>query len=548
MELLRRFYYWSLNTIKGRFLVSTAFLLIIGGLLTVLPLVVLVYNQREQEVAQNLDEALRMQQMVINEWIDGLSNDVVYLGSTVQTRESLYNRIDQFAANRADFDDIFVVNQEGNVEYTANGDRAAGTLNVADRDYFQAAIDGGTFATGVTERRTDNKPVVLFSAPIRNKNGDIDGVIAGMVKMDAIRSIINTFQFGETGRLYLTNPSGRVLNQADGTSPLTLSGTDVFKHALKKETQPHFHENTVGVTVMMQYRWIHNGEWLLVGEMETAEINAPFWRLLFVISGILLFVFTIASVVIRLLMQQIIFPIDKLLEGTVILRLGNYSHRISDQVLDQSLDEFKALHGAYNQMARSLDQEFSLRRLAEKELRQANEMLKRLSLSDSLTGIGNRRYFDEVLELSWEEAAQKEKPLSLLLIDIDFFKKYNDRYGHDAGDKALRCVAMTVDNTVKTSGAIAARYGGEEMAVIIPPGLSAESYGLAELIRQSVEKLHIPHADLPAGIISVSIGTATVRPRSDQKPELLIQQADQALYHSKHKGRARTTVYESITP
>ncbi|OKL35631.1 GGDEF domain-containing protein [Domibacillus mangrovi] len=278
------------------------------------------------------------------------------------------------------------------------------------------------------------------------------------------------------------------------------------------------------------------------------EMNTEFWRSLFMIGWILLFVFLIAFVVIRLLMKQIIFPIDKLLEGTVILRLGDYNHRISDQVLDESLDEFKALYNAYNEMARSLDQEFSLRQQAEKKLQLANEKLKQLSFTDSLTGIGNRRYFDETLEQSFIESAQKEKALSLLLLDIDFFKSYNDRYGHDAGDKALRLIAMTIEDTVKTSGAIAARYGGEEMAIIIPPDVPSESYELAELLRQSVKNLRIPHADSLDGIISVSIGTATIWPRSDQKPELLIQQADQALYQSKRNGRAQTTIYESMIP
>ncbi|OLN22223.1 hypothetical protein BTO30_10770 [Domibacillus antri] len=548
MELLHRFHYWSLHTIKGRFLVSTAFLLLLGGLLAILPLVVFVYDQREQEAAHSLDEALRMQHMMIDEWMNGLSNDVSYLASSAGSRKDLYDRLNKFAETRDDFDNLTVINKDGLVVYNLNRNGVEGTLNVKDRAYFKAAIAGNTVTTGVIERRSDNTPVVVFASPARNADGEIDGVVAGMITMDMISNVINTFQFGETGKVYLTDQSGLVLSRNDESAPLTISGTDVFQQALKEEAPGDSYENASGASVIGQYRWIHDGEWLLVGEIETAEVNAPFWRSLFFMSCILLFVFIIASGVIRLLMQQIIFPINQLLEGTVVLRLGNYSHRISNRVLDQSLDEFKALHSAYNQMARELEQEFSLRRQAEKELRQANEMLKHLSLSDSLTGIGNRRYFDEVLELSWKEALDKKKPLSLLLLDIDFFKKYNDRYGHDAGDKALRQVAVSIEETVKTAGAVAARYGGEEIAVIIPPGITAVSYGLAELIRKSVENLRIPHKDAPDGIISVSIGAATMSPHPREQPAQLFKKADKALYHSKRKGRARTTVYDTTTP
>nr|WP_269765912.1 cache domain-containing protein [Domibacillus aminovorans] len=297
------------------------------------------------------------------------------------------------------------MNKDGFLEYDLIENSEASMLNVADHDYFQAAIAGHTFVTGVTEHRTDHEPVVLFSAPIWNELNDIDGIIVGTAALHTLRSIINTLQLGETGHLYLTDPSRLVLSRTDETSPLTLSDTDVFKHARLDEPQLNSYENAAGDTVIGQYLWIHNGKWLLIGEMDTTEMNIEFWHSLFVIGGILLFVFLIAFVVIRLLIQQIIFPIDKLLEGTVILRLGNYNHRISDQVHDESLDEFKALHSAYNEMARSLDREFSLRQQAEKELRQANERLKQLSFSDSLTGIGNRRYFDEVLERSFKESA-----------------------------------------------------------------------------------------------------------------------------------------------
>lgn len=549
LELVRRFHSWSLNTIQGRFLVITVFLLLVGGLLAVLPLAALIYDEREQETYKHVNEALDRQEQALSRWKKEQMEELSSLASFPQSRSSLLAQIEHIIENDSSFfEDLSVIDADGRIAYSANRSMAAELGNVADRPYAQFSLKGEAFTSDVIRRQSDGEPVIVISSPLLNERGQIVGALSGTVPLDRVWNAMNALSFSETARLYVADESGMLLFPNATEDTVSLAQTELFRQANKGMAQAAPYENINGERVIGQYRWVHDGQWLLVGEVSTKEMSASFWRTIGMMAAILLFVFGLAWCVIRLLVRQIMQPIHQLLEATVILRLGNYTHRIPDSSVEQSLGEFKALKGAYNEMARSLEQEFSLRIQAEKELRQANEMLTRLSLSDSLTGIGNRRYFDDVLELTWEAAIDQKKPMSLLLLDIDFFKKYNDRYGHDAGDRALCRVSEAVDTVAKEAGAVAARYGGEELAVIIPPGISAESFGLAEKIRRSIEHLCIMHEDTKSGIITVSVGGATILPKPDEAPTLLIRKADEALYYSKRKGRARSTTYESITP
>ena len=181
---------------------------------------------------------------------------------------------------------------------------------------------------------------------------------------------------------------------------------------------------------------------------------------------------------------------------------------------------------------------------SEEKLKETNEILKRHSSLDGLTGIANRRYFDEYLEQEWNNAVEQKDILSLIMLDIDFFKKYNDTYGHLGGDECLKQVAGLLDMIAKQSGAIAARYGGEEFAVILPKKDREEVLEIAETIRIGIEELAIPHITSEINdIVTISIGVSTCHPLPTVKPKDLIQSADTALYDSKRLGRNQVCEY-----
>ncbi len=178
------------------------------------------------------------------------------------------------------------------------------------------------------------------------------------------------------------------------------------------------------------------------------------------------------------------------------------------------------------------------RKNAEEKLKEANEALTRLSVSDGLTQIANRRKFDEHLTIEWTRLKREKQPLSLILCDIDFFKLYNDSYGHQAGDACLKAVAKTIEQNVKRPADLAARYGGEEFAVILPNTQPEGALQLSEKIRKSIQDLKIPHSGSKINsYVTLSLGISGMVPDATGTPQILIEKADKALYKAKENGR-----------
>ena len=185
-------------------------------------------------------------------------------------------------------------------------------------------------------------------------------------------------------------------------------------------------------------------------------------------------------------------------------------------------------------------QEFLSKRLIEKQkedLTTSNKILKRMSYLDGLTNITNRRFFDEFLSREWKRSARESFPISLIMLDIDKFKNYNDMFGHQAGDKVLVKIAETLSKNTKRPGDIATRYGGEEFAIVLPNTELEGAICIAECVRKSVEELDIRHPNSHSNRITVSCGVASMYPNKDQgTPALLITTADMALYEAKKAG------------
>jgi len=174
-----------------------------------------------------------------------------------------------------------------------------------------------------------------------------------------------------------------------------------------------------------------------------------------------------------------------------------------------------------------------------RELEQANQMLARFSYLDAVTGIANRRNFDACLDLEWRRVRREGAPVSLIMIDIDHFKGFNDAYGHQKGNDCLRAVAQTLRRTLHRPGDLCARYGGEEFAAILPGTDPAGAVAVAESLRASIEELAVPHAPAIKGVVTISVGVGTAQAGDDATPESLIGSADKALYEAKHLGRNR---------
>jgi two-component system, chemotaxis family, response regulator WspR len=221
---------------------------------------------------------------------------------------------------------------------------------------------------------------------------------------------------------------------------------------------------------------------------------------------------------------------------------SDYVVKIPDRI--EPLARIRA-HSRSFSAQRERDAAYRVLEELKQELETKNVQLARLSVQDALTSLANRRRLDEVLEAECRRAGREKTSLSLLMTDVDFFKKFNDSYGHQAGDDCLRRVAAALAIAARRPADLAARYGGEEFAVVLPSTDSAGASTVAELIRASVEALQIPHsASDVASHVTLSLGVATMQPGESHDPKTLIQRADSALYSSKHGGRNRWTVFD----
>lgn len=174
-----------------------------------------------------------------------------------------------------------------------------------------------------------------------------------------------------------------------------------------------------------------------------------------------------------------------------------------------------------------------------RQLREANDKLERLSNTDGLTGAANRRRFDDALLQEWNRAKRSGLALGVIMVDVDHFKAYNDRYGHLAGDDCLRALAGAMQKEARRSGELLARYGGEEFVVLLPDSDHETVLATAARIRAGIAGLQMAHADAPGGKVTVSFGVASTVPSPEQAPGELLAQADAALYRAKAQGRDR---------
>jgi diguanylate cyclase (GGDEF)-like protein/PAS domain S-box-containing protein len=175
--------------------------------------------------------------------------------------------------------------------------------------------------------------------------------------------------------------------------------------------------------------------------------------------------------------------------------------------------------------------------------KRAEDQLRRLSAQDGLTGLANRRTFDEALESEWARSVRSGLALALVFVDIDHFKRFNDTFGHQAGDECLRAVALTLQELASRAGDLVARYGGEEFVVLLPSTSLEQARTVAERLRAGVEALRIPHGSSDAGdFISISLGVAGLKPTLDDIADELLRRADLALYAAKAAGRDQVSV------
>ncbi len=433
---------------------------------------------------------------------------------------------------------------------------------------------------------------IAASQPLYDQAGTLIGVSGTDISLSDIQAFLARNPVSRSGETFLVERSGllvasssqeppflKVANQSPqrvnaikSHTPL-IRATAQFLHQRFSDLGAIQKQQTFNFTLNRQTQFVQvvpfsqkpGLDWLIVIAVPASDVMAQIqagtqttiWLCLAALGGVILLNVAIS--------RRLVNPIRGLSRASRNITQGNFS----DPVEDSRIQELSLLANSFGQMSQeiqqsrqqledysrsleqkvsdrtqALQQEIQHRAAAETALQAANEALQRLAYLDGLTQIANRRLFDERLRQEWPRMKREQQPLSLILCDVDYFKQYNDTYGHQAGDDCLRSVAQALATAARRPPDLAARYGGEEFAVLLPNTSLAGAVDVANVIQTHIESLQIPHRNSAVSqYVTASFGVASLIPEGETAPEALLTQVDQALYQAKIEGRDRVSSY-----
>ena len=411
-------------------------------------------------------------------------------------------------------------------------------VDLNDRAYLKKARESRDFVfSDYLFAKLTNNPVVMAAYPVSAINRAADSVILAGVNLDWMSKIMSNLGGRPGISAALIDSTGTVLAApADQSSMIGRSlDTVPLLSAIAEEAigseKPQGSLSFVaadGSKRALSFARIAGTQSRLIVSIDEAKVSAAINREIrtaYVQLGfVCLFVLLGALVAAEKLIIQ---PIEMIASMAKRFGQGDWSARAARKSLPA---EFVPLARAFNAMVAQLGQR-------ERELVATNDRLTVIASIDMLSGLANRRGFQSRLDFEWMKAQQHRSEMSLLMIDVDHFKLFNDTYGHPEGDACLTRLGETLAGIAADSVGFAARYGGEEFCLLLPNAGAARAREIGELVRASVQKLAMPHSTSNHETVTVSVGVACTKPDAGNRPADLIEAADAALYAAKHFGR-----------
>jgi diguanylate cyclase (GGDEF)-like protein len=414
-------------------------------------------------------------------------------------------------------------------------------LSMADRPYYRKTLRIKDFVVSdYVIGRITRTPAIIALYPVQAIDSSVNTLIVASVDLQWISSVIGSVAHRPGSTVLLVDDNGTVLAgdpSVAGSLGAKISKTPLMKAISSADQGTARVEGLDGVRRVFGFVHVPSSNARLVVGLNEAEVLRRIDRDILIaylqlgFFGLLVFLLAWFGGE-----RLIVAPIRSLARMATRIGRGDLSARPEGNVW---VKEFEPLATALNDMAA---------RLADREadLRAANRHLEQLAMIDPLSGLANRRGFDARLAADWQRAAKFSRPVGLLMIDVDHFKLFNDRYGHLEGDVCLRRVAELLNEAASGTDDLPARYGGEEFALLLPGVDIGEAQAIAERLRQAVENLCITHATCPAGQVTISVGVASLVPMAGQDAAALIEAADAGLYAAKRRGRNAVVADDSI--
>ncbi len=425
--------------------------------------------------------------------------------------------------------DLSVAGTDGRIKCSTNP--VAIGLNVSERKHFQDALNSREFAlSDYLINRLNQVPSLVATYPIID-DGAVKGVVLAVINLQWIGDLAASAAQHSGASVMLFDGNGTLV--AGSADQQDFIGKRLADQALTQQMLAHDQGTMTAVgfdsnrRIFAYVRVPETHARLVVGLDENAvhkgidsEIDLAYLQLgAFGMFVLLLAWFGGEQLVVR--------PIRSLVRTATRFGRGDLHVRAAQEPW---VAEFAPLAAALDDMAAKLA-------AREEELQIANQHLEELASLDGLSGLANRRGFDRELDREWRCAGERREPIALMMVDIDHFKLFNDRYGHVAGDTCLRAVGETLSLVTLEEAVVVARYGGEEFALLLPGLDIARATGLADEARKAIEDLQINHSESPCGHVTISIGVESLVPDKFQTAADLVEAADTALYDAKRRGR-----------
>ncbi|MBR0715298.1 diguanylate cyclase domain-containing protein [Bradyrhizobium liaoningense] len=441
---------------------------------------------------------------------------------------------------------LLIAGQDGRIQCSTNNMYVG--LDLGDRPYFQQAQETGRFVlSDFLLSRPAQTPTVMAAYPVSAMGSESGAVVLATVNLDWMSKVMGNLGGRPGISAILVDSAGTVLAApADQRSeigrpldnmPLMSAIADMALRSDQDEGSLSFMAVDGSRRAVSFIRIAGTNARLItsidedkVSAAVNRDIRTAYLQLGFVVVFVLLGALIAAE-------KLVIRPIEMLADMAKRFGEGDLSARAARSRLPA---EFVPLARAFNAMAAQLGQR-------ERELVASNDRLTVMASIDMLSGLANRRGFQSRLDFEWMRAQQYGSDLSLLMIDVDHFKLYNDSYGHLEGDACLTRLGETLSGIAADTMGFAARYGGEEFCLLLPNADLTRAVEIGEKVRAAVLQLSLPHITSSHMLVTVSIGVAATRPNESSRPGDLIEAADAALYAAKHRGR-NTVAEHGIVP
>ncbi|HEX8591998.1 MAG TPA: sensor domain-containing diguanylate cyclase [Pseudomonas sp.] len=442
-----------------------------------------------QQAEDTFDEAdLALQNLI--DWLQAYGHQAP---QKIRLHDLLLNQVQALSQLHG----IFVFDAQGHWLISSFAQMPTDTT-VADRDYFkfhQGNPDLSPSIGAAVRSRENGEWIIPITRRLNNAQGEFDGVVLAAIKLSYFDDFFTGFNIDADGAMLLALADGTLLARrpsADRLVGVSIANGEIFRqHFANPESSTALIKSSLdGQVRIVGYKWLNKYQLVVVAASSEKAVLHEWYNTAYRTS---------------------------LITGGVIVIICLFGFLVIEQLRDGARVEVN--------------------------LRQAQTALRQLATHDTLTGLANRRLFENAFVTQLKQGARLRQPVSLIMIDIDFFKSYNDAYGHIAGDECLATVAHIIEQCSQRPTDLAVRFGGEEFAVLLPETDASGAWKIAEQIRNRVADRAITHSGNPLGKLTISLGCHTFVPTGTEAIADLVSKADTALYEAKRAGRNQTRVF-----